>query len=111
MADEEEGDGFAELPYACRAGSCSSCAGKVVSGEVCATTADQTSPDDASPTPAHNSHGDPRGTISRRSTWQVDTSECSFLTPEQKAEGWVLTCTTKPKSDVVIETHKEEELF
>ena len=57
------------------------------------------------------SHDDPRGTISRRSTWQVDTSECSFLTPEQKAEGWVLTCTTKPKSDVVIETHKEEELF
>jgi len=41
----------------------------------------------------------------------VDTSECGFLTPEQKAEGWVLTCTTKPKSDVVIETHKEEELF
>ena len=32
------------------------------------------------------SHDDPRGTISRRSTWQVDTSECSFLTPEQKAE-------------------------
>ena len=49
--------------------------------------------------------------FSRESTCQVDTSECSFLTPEQKAEGWVLTCTTKPKSDVVIETHKEEELF
>ena len=49
MADEEEGDGFAELPYACRAGSCSACAGKVVSGEVCTTTGDQISSYNISP--------------------------------------------------------------
>ena len=33
------------------------------------------------------------------------------LTPEQKADGWVLTCTCKPTSDVVIETHKEDDMY
>ena len=70
----ENADDFAELPYACRAGSCSACAGKVVSGE-------------------------------------VDASGCSFLSDEQKADGWILTCTAKPKSDCVIETHKEDDLY
>ena len=67
-------DEFANLPYACRAGACSACAGKVVSGN-------------------------------------VDASACSFLSVDQKAAGWVLTCTAKVKSDCVIETHKEEDLF
>eukprot|EP00316_Scyphosphaera_apsteinii_P012107 CAMPEP_0119308538 /NCGR_PEP_ID=MMETSP1333-20130426/11524_1 /TAXON_ID=418940 /ORGANISM="Scyphosphaera apsteinii, Strain RCC1455" /LENGTH=410 /DNA_ID=CAMNT_0007312335 /DNA_START=26 /DNA_END=1255 /DNA_ORIENTATION=- len=74
QTDEEEADGFEELPYACRAGSCSACAGKVISGT-------------------------------------VDASAGSFLSEDQLAAGFVLTCTTKPTSDCVIQTHAEEELF
>lgn len=70
----ENADDYADLPYACRAGSCSACAAKVVSGT-------------------------------------VDSSACSFLSEDQKADGWILTCTAKPTSDVVLETHKEDDLY
>mmetsp|Transcript_30151 Transcript_30151/g.82870 ORF Transcript_30151/g.82870 Transcript_30151/m.82870 type:complete len:227 (+) Transcript_30151:67-747(+) len=72
ILDQAEDLGL-ELPYSCRTGDCSICAGKVLEGE-------------------------------------IDQSEQKFLTEEQIAGSYCLTCVTKPMSDVRIKTNVDSDV-
>ena len=61
-----------DLPISCEAGVCTSCAGKLLEGE-------------------------------------VEQSDGMGLSPELQGEGYALLCVSYPRSNLVVETEKEEE--
>jgi ferredoxin len=63
-----------ELPYSCSAGVCTTCAAKIISG-------------------------------------QVDQSDGMGLSPDLQAEGYALLCVSFPRSDLKVETGKEDEVY
>ncbi|AMW31150.1 MULTISPECIES: 2Fe-2S iron-sulfur cluster-binding protein [Arthrospira] len=62
------------LPNSCNAGVCTTCAAKILEGE-------------------------------------VDQSEGMGLSPDLQAQGYVLLCIAHPRSDLKVETGKEEEVY
>jgi ferredoxin len=67
-------DAGIELPTSCNSGVCTTCAAKIISGE-------------------------------------VDQTEGMGVSPDLSAEGYVLLCVAFPRSDLKIETEKEDELY
>jgi ferredoxin len=63
-----------DLPTSCNSGVCTTCAAKIISGE-------------------------------------VDQREGMGVSPEHSAAGYVLLCIAYPRSDLKIETEKEDELY
>jgi ferredoxin len=63
-----------ELPSSCNAGVCTTCAGKIIAGE-------------------------------------VDQTDGMGVSPELQAEGYVLLCVAYPRSNLKIETEKEEIVY
>ncbi|MGL5081139.1 MAG: 2Fe-2S iron-sulfur cluster-binding protein [Microcoleaceae cyanobacterium] len=62
------------LPNSCNAGVCTTCAAKILTGE-------------------------------------VDQQEGMGLSPGLQAEGYVLLCVAHPRSDLNVETEKEDEVY
>jgi ferredoxin len=63
-----------ELPFSCRNGACTTCAVRVLSGE-------------------------------------LEQPEALGLSPELKAQGYALLCVSYARSDLVVETQDEDEVY
>lgn len=87
-----------ELPYSCRAGVCATCAGKVISEG-----------DGPFNSPGGIAGSEP-STMAAARQGGVDQTYAAYLTVDQRAEGYVLTCVGVPVSDVTILTHQAEKV-
>jgi ferredoxin len=63
-----------ELPFSCRNGACTTCAVRVISGE-------------------------------------IYQPEAMGLSPELRRQGYALLCVSYPRSDLVVETQDEDEVY
>ncbi|MGF1494902.1 MAG: 2Fe-2S iron-sulfur cluster-binding protein [Microcoleaceae cyanobacterium] len=64
----------ADLPFSCRNGACTTCAVRVLSGE-------------------------------------LEQPEAMGLSPELQRQGYALLCVSYPRSDLVVETQDEDEVY
>jgi 2Fe-2S type ferredoxin len=132
VIDQAEEDGI-DMPYSCRAGACSTCAGKVISGTIdqvpVALTrhpkpSEQRMRESSANAPSHTHHlcMDGPSLIHHAPACShpppvpvpvrvCEQSDGSFLDEDQMGKGFCLTCVTYPTSDVEILLHQEEELF
>ncbi|MBZ8179368.1 MAG: 2Fe-2S iron-sulfur cluster-binding protein [Oscillatoria sp. PMC 1051.18] len=67
-------DAGIELPSSCQAGVCTTCAAKILAGE-------------------------------------VEQNDAMGVSPELQEEGYVLLCVAHPRSDLKIESEKEEDIY
>jgi ferredoxin len=64
----------ADLPFSCRNGACTTCAVRILEGE-------------------------------------VDQPEAMGLSPDLRRQGYALLCVSYPRSDVLVETQDEDEVY
>ena len=129
LDETENADDYADLPYACRAGSCSACAAKLVSGTMdtsaCSFLSDEQKADGwvtltltATPTLSLPNRKAGGGALwwTARPTSDVEAGphSAAHLPPHpapHPAPRQVLSCTARPTSDVVLEMHKEDDMY
>ncbi|WP_299485078.1 2Fe-2S iron-sulfur cluster-binding protein [Acaryochloris sp. IP29b_bin.137] len=63
------------------------------------------------PIPSACRQGNCSSCLARLISGDVDQSEQQFLDPTEIGQGYTVTCVAYPRSDCVLETHQEHQLY